>query len=57
MGSLYVHSRFTNIPHGKTIKIRTESIYDQNDSAEVLNKSEFKELLSLAIKELNFMNF
>ena len=57
MGSLYVHSRFTNIPHGKTIKIRTESIYDQNDSVEVLNKSEFKELLSLAIKETNFMNF
>ena len=32
----------------ETINICTESIYDQNDSIEGLNKSEFKELLSLA---------
>ena len=34
----------------KNINICTESIYDQNDSAEGLNKSESKELLSLATK-------
>ena len=43
-------SLFTNIPLEETIKICTESIYDQNDSIESLNKSEFKELLPLATK-------
>ena len=43
-------SLFTNIPLEETINICTESIYDQNDSIESLNKSEFKELLSLATK-------
>ena len=48
-------SLFTNIPLEETIKICTESIYDQNDSIESLNKSEFKELLSLATKESYFI--
>ena len=48
MGSLDVDS---NIPLEETINICTELIYDQNDSIEGLNKSEFKELLSLATKE------
>ena len=55
MGSLNVDSLFTNIPLEKTIIICTESIYDQNDSVEGLNKSEFKELLSLATKESYFI--
>ena len=42
---------FTNPPLEETINICTESIYDQNDSIEGLNKSEFKKLLSLATKE------
>ena len=46
---------FTNIPLKETINICTESIYDQNDSIEGLNKSEFKELLSLATKESYFI--
>ena len=55
MGSLDVDSFFTNIPLEETISICTELIYDQNDSIESLNKSEFKELLSLAIKESYFI--
>ena len=39
MGSLDVDSLFTNIPLKETIKICTESIYDQNGSIEDLNKS------------------
>ena len=54
MGSLDVDSLFTNIPLEETINICTELICDQNDSIEGLNKSEFKELLSLATKESYF---
>ena len=55
MGSLDMDSLFTNILLEETINICTESIYDQNDSTEGLNKSEFKELLSLATKEPYFI--
>ena len=55
MSSLDVDSLFINIPLEETINICTESIYDQNDSIESLNKSEFKELLSLATKESYFI--
>ena len=55
MGSLDVDSIFTNIPLEEIINICTESIYDQNDSVEGLNKSESKELLSLATKEPYFI--
>ena len=55
MGSLDVDSLFTNIPLKETINICTELIYDQNDSTEGLNKSEFKELLFLATKEPYFV--
>ena len=41
-GSLDVDSLFTNVTLEKTINICTESIYDQNNSIEGLNKSEFK---------------
>ena len=54
MGSLDVDSLFTNIPLEETINISTESTYDQNDSFKGLNKSEFKELLSLATKDSYF---
>ena len=55
MGSLDVDSIFTNIPLEETINICTESIYDQNDSVEGLDKSESKELLSLATKGSYFI--
>ena len=55
MGSLDVDSLFTKIPLEKTINICTEWIYGQNDSVEGLTKSEFKELLSLTIKESYFI--
>ena len=55
MGSLYADLLFTNIPLAETINICTESIYDQNYSVESLNKSEFKELLSLATIEPYFI--
>ena len=53
--SLHVDSLFTNIPLEQPINICTESIYDQNDSVEGWNKSEFKELLSLSTKEPYFI--
>ena len=55
MSSLHVDSLFTNIPLEETINICIKSIYNQNNSAEVLNKSKFKELLSLATKESYFI--
>ena len=55
MGSLDVNSLFTYVPLEETINICTESIYDQNNGIEGLNKSEFKELLSLATKEPYFI--
>ena len=48
MGSWDVDSLFTNIPLEGAINICTESIYDPKNSIEGLNKSELKELLSLA---------
>ena len=54
MGSFDVDSLFTNISLEETINICTESIYDQNDLVEGLNKSELKKLLSLATKEVIF---
>ena len=51
MASLDVDSLFTNIPLDETINICTESIFNESDTVEGLNKSEFKELLSLSTKE------
>ena len=48
-------SLFSSIPLEQTINICTESIYDQNDSVQGLNKSEFKELLSFAINKSYFI--
>ena len=55
MASLVVDSLFTNIPLDETINICTESIFNECDTVEGLNKSEFKELLSLATKESYFI--
>ena len=55
MGNLDVDSLCTNIPPEETINICTKLIHDQNDSIKGLNKSEFKELLSLATKEWYFI--
>ena len=49
MGSFDVDSLFINIPLEETINISAESIYNQNDIVD------FKELLSLATKELYFL--
>ena len=48
-------SLFSSIPLEQTINICTELIYDQNDSVQGLNKSEFKELLSFAINKSYFI--
>ena len=45
MGSLGVDLLFANIPFEEVINFCIESLFDQNDIAEGLNKSEFKELL------------
>ena len=55
MASLDVDSLFTNIPLDETINICTESIFNESDTVEGLNKSAFKELLSLATKESYFI--
>ena len=55
MASLDVDSLFTNIPLDETINICIESIFNESDFVEGLNKSEFKELLSLATKESYFI--
>ena len=49
-----MESLFTNILLEETINICIESIYNQNDCVECLNKSEFKELLPLVVKEFYF---
>ena len=49
-----MESLFTNILLEETINICIESIYNQNDCVQYLNKSEFKELLPLVAKEFYF---
>ena len=55
MGSLDVDSLFTNIPLEETINICTNLLYDNEDVIEGINKSEFKNLLSLATQESYFI--
>ena len=55
MGSLDVDSLFTNIPLEETINICTNLLYNNEDVIEVINKSEFKNLLSLANQESYFI--
>ena len=55
MGSLDVDSLFTNIPLEETINICSNLLYDNEDVIEGINKSEFKNLLSLATQESYFI--
>ena len=55
MGILDVDSLFTNIPLKETIKICANLLYKNLDVIEGINKSEFKNLLSLATQESYFM--
>ena len=55
MGSLDVDSLFTNIPLEETIEICTNELFKESETVESLSKSEFKEFLSLATKDLHFI--
>ena len=55
MGSLDADSLSTNIPLEKTINICTNLLYNNEDVIEGINKSEFKNLLSLATQESYFI--
>ena len=55
MGSLDVDSLFTNIPLEETIEICTDKLFKESETVECLSKTEFKELLSLATKDLHFI--
>ena len=54
MGSLDVHSLFTNIPLEETMNICCNTLFKERDIYEGHSKSEFKTLLSLASKESYF---
>ena len=55
MGSLHVDTLLTNIPLEETINICTNLLYNNEDVIEGINKSEFKNLLSLATQESYFI--
>ena len=55
MGSLDVDSLFTNIPLEETIEICTNGLFKESETVEGSRKTEFKELLSLATKDLHFI--
>ena len=46
---------FTNIPLEETINICTNLLYNKDDVIEGINKSEFKNLLSLATEKSYFI--
>ena len=52
MGSLDIDSLFNNIPLEVTIEICTNNLFKNNDIVHGLKNSEFKDVLSLATKEL-----
>ena len=52
MGNLDIDSLFTNVPLEETIKICTNNLFKNNNIVHGLKKSEFKDLLFLATKEL-----
>ena len=54
MGSLDVDSLRTNILQ-QTTEICTNELFRESKTVEDLRKSEFKELLSLATKDLHFV--
>ena len=55
MGSLDVHSVFTNIPLDETIDICINQLFENADTVEGFKKSELKQLLCLATKESYFI--
>ena len=55
MSNLDVDSLFTNIPLEETINIYINFFYNNEDVIEDINKSEFKNLLSLATQEFYFI--
>ena len=55
MGSLDVDSFFTKRLYEETINICTNLLHNNEDVIEVINKSEFKNLLSLATQESYFI--
>ena len=59
MASFDVSSLFTNIPLNETIDLCTDLIFDGSDSFDFLDctfkRTEFKKLLSLAVKENHFI--
>ena len=55
MDSLDVDSLFTNIHLEETIEICTNQLFKGSETVEGLNKTEFKELLSLATKDSHFI--
>ena len=56
MGSHDVDSLLTNISFEETINICTNLLYKNEDVIEGINKSEFKNLLSLATRETHFIS-
>ena len=54
MGSLDVDSLFINIPLEETIEVCTNELFKESETIEGLNKTEFKEFLSLATKDSLF---
>ena len=55
MGSHVVSSLFTNISLEETINICTNLLYNNQDDINGINKSEFKNFLSLATQESYFI--
>ena len=55
MGSLGVDSFLTNIPHDETIDVYINQLFENTDIVECFTKSELKQLLCLATKELYFI--
>ena len=55
MGSLDVESLFTSIPLDETIEICSELLFKNKETIANFNKDDFKELLTLAVKESCFL--
>ena len=55
MVSLELDFPFANVTLEETIEIWTNKLFKESETSESLNKSEFKELLYLATKDLHFI--
>ena len=54
-GTLDIDSLFTSTPLQETIEIFTNELFKGSETGEGLSKSDFKEVLPLAIKDLHFI--